>query len=309
MYNSTTKKDYISYNPNNNQRFDSVMTNYFNRAEESELAAGKDLGEFTVSEIIGMYKSFCTPSIDMLVVINNQFQNYTTWYMKNVRNIDNQNHYREMRRDILMQCISFTAAKNNLLDRNNLLTMIKDFANPYEQFLYLALFEGIKGEQLSDFYELRVSDFDTKKMTVSLPGRVIPVSKELIHYANDTADEYIIYNINGEPTNRGRFLEEDDRIIKCSKSSGFELEPSERTGIIYRMMRKTKRYDFVPTSLSVTSIYESGRCQMIKELFQQNTEYDLSTVIRSNLEQIELRYGRMKSIPKWIDQYGEYCKG
>ena len=199
MYDTNIKQEYIKYNPNNNHQFEKIMTNYFNRAEETEKRLGKDLSQFTSAEIMAMYKEFATPSFSMLVVINNQFLNYTNWYMQNIENKDNQNHYMELRDDILVQCVSYSAAKQNILSREELLDMIKEFANPYEQFLYLGLFEGIRGEQMSDFFDLRMSNFDRKKKTVLLPeDRVIPASDELIHYAEDSSNEYIIIILLGK---------------------------------------------------------------------------------------------------------------
>lgn len=306
MFNEKVKQRYINYNPNSNHRFDKVMTNYFKRAETMETMLSKDLAQFTSGEILAMYKSFATPSFNMLVVINNQFLNYTNWYMKEVGTKDNQNHYKEIRDDILMGCVSYAAQKSTIITREKLLEMIEGFMNPYEQFLYLALFEGIKGEQMSDFYDLRMKDFPDQ-YTVRLPGRTLDISKELYYYAEDSAEEYVIYNIMGDPTRRGRFLEEDDRIIKCSASSGFESEKSERAAIVYRMLRKTKRYDFVPTALSATSLIESGRVNMIKELMD-GIDMDIEQFIRMNREQIEYRYGHIPSLPKWLIKYGDFCK-
>lgn len=308
MFNASVKQDYIKYNPNNNQRFSKVMTNYFNRAEESEKRFKKDLSQFTSSEIMAMYKSFCTYSLSMLVVINNQFMNYTNWYMANVENKDNQNHYKEMRDDILLECIAYAAYKSNILTREQLLDMIKDFANPYEQFLYLALFEGVKGDQMSDFYDLKMEDFDRKKKKLSLPGRKIDVSAELIHYAEDSSDEYQMYNIDGNPVTRGQFLEEDKRVIKCSKSVGFEAEKKDRVRIVYRMMRKTKRYDFVPKTLSISALIESGRIDWIRNKMIEKGQ-DAEQIIRELKPQIDNQYGAIPSVPKWLMKYEKYCKG
>lgn len=308
MYNESIKKRYIDLNPNNNLHFHRVMTNYFDRAEDSEKRYGKDLSQFTSAEIMGMYKSFCTPSLSMLVVINNQFQNYTSWYMKEIANKDNQNHYREMRDEILMQCISLTSYNRNIVSRKQLLELIKNFQNPYEQFLYLGLFEGIRGEQMSDFFELRISDFDKKKKTVRLPNREIPISNELIHYAEESSDTYQMYNIDGEPVTRGKLHEEDDRIIKCPKSVGFETSHYERTQLLYRIMRKTKRYDFVPKSLSITMLLESGRIELVKRKMKEQNQDSVEATIRSNWELIELIYGRIVSIPKWLLKYEMYSK-
>jgi len=307
MFNALTKKDYIELNPNNNINFDKVMTNYFNRAEETEIRFEKDLSQFTSSEIIAMYKSFCTASLEMLIVINNQFLNYTNWYMKNIENRDNQNHYREMRTSILLNCVSYAGFNSNILTKEHLMSLIRDFANPYEQFLYLALFEGIKGEQMSDFFNLKVSDFIKSKKMLQLSNRVISVSSELIHYAEQASDEYQMYNINGEPVSRGKLLETDDRIIKCPKEVGFETDNSERTRIIYRIMRKSKRYDFVPKTLSITSLIESGRINLIKEYIQK-TGMSAEQILRDYKTEIENKYGSIPSIPKWLMKYEKYCK-
>ena len=307
MYNPKVKKEYIKYNPNNNHQFEKIMTNYFDRAEETEKRLKKDLAQFTSAEIMAMYKEMLTPSFSMLVVINNQFLNYTSWYMREVENIDNQNHYMEMRDDILSQCVSYAAAQENILTREALLDMIKNFANPYEQFLYLALFEGIKGEQMSDFFDLSMKDFNRKTYYVSLPNRKLFISHELYNYAEQSSDEYVIYNIMGEATRRGRFLEADKRIIKCSASSGFETDKKDRAIIIYRMIRKTKRYDFVPRTLSTTSLIESGRIEYIKELMRYYKSDDVEIIIRTYRKDIEERYEHIPSIPKWLLKYGKFC--
>ena len=307
MFNALIKQDYIEINPNNNLNFDKVMTNYFNRAEETEIRFEKDLSQFTASEIIAMYKSFCTASLEMLIVINNQFFNYTNWYMKNIENRDNQNHYREMRSDILLNCVSYAGFKSNIITRSQLLSLIKDFANPYEQFLYLALFEGIKGEQMSDFFNLKVSDFIKSKKMLQLSNRVIPVSVELIHYAEEAANEYQIYNISGDPVSRGELLESDDRILKCPKEVGFEADNEERTRLVYRIMRKSKRYDFVPKTLSSTSLIESGRIHWISE-YMRKKEISAEQVLRDYKAEMENIYGSIPSIPKWLMKYEIYCK-
>ena len=308
MYNEKVKQQYIDFNPNNNHQFEKIMSNYFGKAEETEKRLKKDLAQFTSAEIIGMYKGFVTPSFNMLVIINNQFQNYTNWYIRNIDNGDNQNHYLEMRDDILMNCVSYTAQQKSVISRDRLLSMIKEFKNPYESFLYLGLFEGLGGEKMSDFYNLSMKDFNGKKYLVKLPSRTLAISKELYHYAEASADEYVIYNIMGEPTHRGRFLADDNRIIKCSAGTGFETESSERAAIVYRMLRKIKRYDSVPESLNSTCLIESGRIDMLCRLMKEKGFEDPEKLLRADREEIETRYGRIPSVPKWMLKYGSFCK-
>ena len=307
MFNAGIKQDYILLNPNNNVNFDKVMLNYFNRVEDTEKRFGKDLGAFTASEIIAMYKSLCTPSLDMLNVINNQFLNYTNWYMANVENKDHQNHYREMTTDILLNCVSYAGFNSNILTRNELLGIIREFANPYEQFLYLALFEGIKGEQFSDFYNLRISDFNRRQKVLQLSDRTIPVSSELIHYAEEATTEYQMYNINGEPVRRGKLLASDDRILKCPDEVGMESNTLERVRLIYRIIRKSKRYDFVPRTISITSLMESGRINWVKGIMKER-ELTAEQVLRGCKEEMENIYGPVVSVPKWLKMYEEFCK-
>lgn len=309
MFNVKVKQDYINYNPNNNHQFHKIMTNYFDRAEETENRLKKDLAKFTSAEILDMYKSFVTPSLDMLVIINNQFLNYAGWYMKEIDKGDNQNHYIEIRNDMLMNCVSYTSQQSAVLSREEILDMIKEFKNPYESFLYLALFEGLGGEKMSDFYDLSMEDFDGKKYNVKLPGRTFEISRELYHYAEEASNEYVIYNIMGEPTSRGRLLENDKRIIKCSATSGFEREKEERALIVYRMLRKIKRYDFVPESLNSTSLIESGRIDLINRIMRDKKIDNAEYVIRNFKNEIELRYGHIPSVPKWLLKYGFFCKG
>lgn len=304
MFNTEVKLNYIKYNPNNNHNFESVMNNYFSKAEVMEKMYGKDLATFTSAEILAMYKSFLTPSLNFLIIINNQFVRYTDWYMAKIENIDNQNHYVEIRNDMLIDCIMLSSNHSSILSRDELSNIVKALYNPYEQFTCFAYFEGFKS---SDLYELKMTDFDVDKRIVELPGRTLSVSKELIHYAEQSSEEYETYTIFGEPTGgNGGFLPEDDRIIKTSARCAYTTSEFERSRIVYRIIQKLKRYDFVPRAMSATTLAESGRIELIRNLMKEHNIESPEEILRQFKEDYVTRYGRISSIPKWLLNYESF---
>ena len=265
MYNAEIKKQYIEFNPNNNNQF------------------------------------------DMLIVVNNQFLNYASWYHKRIGNKDNQNHYAEIRNDMLIKCVSYSAQKNKIITREDILELANTLINPYESFIFLALFEGLT---LSDFEYLKFDNFNTKTKKVALLGRTLKISPELIHYAEDAADEYQIYNLEGKVVTRKKFVKGDDRIIKCAETTGFEIKDSkeERARIAYRSLQKLKKRKVVPSSISITSIIESGRICMIKELMKTHKINDVEQVLRTFTREISERYGHIPSVTTWLLKYESFCK-
>ena len=95
-----TEKEMTTVVPNNAIGLDFKKTSSF----EEQL--NKDAYDFTVYEILNMYKTWNSKSIDTLYVINNRLSQYTQWALEQNLVADSQNHYLEINRDMLMGCIS-----------------------------------------------------------------------------------------------------------------------------------------------------------------------------------------------------------
>ena len=75
-YNGEFKKQYLIENESRNMFLISNVDLLFRRIAHMERYLSKDLYDFSVEEILGYYKYLLTPSLESLMVMNNQYKNY-----------------------------------------------------------------------------------------------------------------------------------------------------------------------------------------------------------------------------------------
>lgn len=194
MFNTNIKLDYIKLKMKNTSLPINYLEREFERVGEYEELLNKDLCNFTIQEIINYYKMRTTSYIDVLASLNSQFKLYTNWCLLNNYVSDNQNHYTEINKDILYECINIKKLSRNILTKKDITKLINSVINYRDKFIILAIFEGIKGKNFCEIINLKLDDIDEKNMTAKLcTGRTVNVSKELIEYAQLSAKEYIYY--------------------------------------------------------------------------------------------------------------------
>ena len=149
------------------------IINMFKKAEQYEDSIQKDLSEWSLAEITDFYKSLCTPSVDVLYNCNSVYQRYTAWCIYE-KIVSNMNHYDEITRTFLLQCVHKLIAEERIISREELLKIISKLKNPRDSFIALACFEGIAGKDMEELRRLNIADFDTEKREVNLGTRQIP---------------------------------------------------------------------------------------------------------------------------------------
>jgi hypothetical protein len=212
MYNEVQKLRFLetinidSYPPN-------FWNQLFNNTTEEILQ--KDLYDYNLNQICEFYKMKFTSSIDRLRVLNYALRDYCQWAINENLVFDGQNHYLEVNNDILRNCINKKDISGMLFKRADLLQIIQKFDNPRDAFIYIAIYEGIKIEELID---LNIGDIDQRKKTVKLSsGREIELSSECINYAIKANQEYTYY-IENTRTIQKRGLE-GKNVVKYLVSS------------------------------------------------------------------------------------------
>lgn len=273
---------------------------YFAKAKSYEDKLGKDLAEFSVREITDFYKLMCSPSVDFINNINCQFRLYAAWCQAQNMLSDNQNHYNEIDYKVAMSCVNLGLLKDKIITREKLLGLLLKLAeNPVDQFIPLAIFEGICGDQCKDLLALRKADVEKGKVTIKENQDII-MSDELVKYGRRAANEYTYYN-NASLGKRREFALDpsDDRIIKKVITHGGQDEEVHYS-TIQKKLRKMQDILGV-AGFTVKALKESGRLHLITETMKQYN-CNMEEAIMKNKD-IEGIYGEIQSYKAYVYKY------
>lgn len=283
MYNEFLKLNFIkdcnTFKEANKDIFEKKITRWFSDVAEYEKKLGKDLSDFTVKEIMEMYKIYlCTSSTTTLEGIHGYLRRYTAYAHE--RRVDKSgliNHYDEVTYEMLSQCISREAERQKIVLREDLLEAIKEFDNPCEQAFVLGMFEGLS---LKDF---DVVDFDhideNKRCIEKASGVKINVSSELITYLLNSIEEYeYVYE------DRTTQLDpSDNRVFKNTASGG------ERITRYHNFIKKMKmKYEY--TWLTIPGLEQSGIIDMLLQAYKANPALELSAIASLYNQDIQRRF-------------------
>lgn len=313
MYNELQKKAYLDYIDHEgiNSRLRPILTNWFQRTEPWENQLGKDLCEWTTTEILDFYKSLVNRSLESLMMIHSRFRGYARWCLVNARIEDSQNHFDEIDREILNnQCVNAGFLYQGIVTRQELMPLINSpkIQNAYERFLLLGLFEGIGGSGYSDFHYLTMDDFEGH--TVKLKGRQLEVSDELLRLARLAANEYEYFPY-GDSKRTWLFSRSDARLIKRkdNKRSENGIEELSDKGFRHIIALNIKKLsDICETpAFSQAMLFESGRLHMIKEFMKQDG-CDAEEAIRTHEDTIIKYYGKIYGRTRYLDKWSSFLQ-
>ena len=196
-YNEDFKKQYLIDNQSRNIYLKSNVDLLFRRIAPMEAQLGKDLYDFSVEEILGYYKYLLTPSLESLMVMNNQYKLYVAYAIRKGMVKDNQNHYDEIDMPTLNTCVYIGLANAKIISRKDLIDILEssDVENVSDKVIALALFEGVCGKELRELTLLKPQDIDKKTNIAMLDGgRKLKLSDKLVGWCFESADEYTYYN-------------------------------------------------------------------------------------------------------------------
>lgn len=304
MYNSEYKERYLDQLSIADTSKDTIKKQLA-KAEFYESDINIDLCNFNTKEIIEYYKLIGTPSLDLLMVLNNTYMNYTYYCLSNGLVEDAQNHYAEFDNKLLSSCINDGKKNQKIITREQLDSIIDMLRNPSDAFLIQAIFEGICGKYFFDLYHATMSQITPDHIMHCSSGRSLPISDTLYDLAKASSEEYTYYcyTENGEETVRP-FDPEDEHIIKRYLNAQPDPPP---VNINQRMLAKLQRirsFSGYPYLVS-KSLNESGRIDMIRRLKAEGPGKPTEQVIMDNLEEIENRYGKIASVKRYMLKYGE----
>jgi len=161
FYNQAQKERYFEEREKTYRKIRTVCKVFFNISRPFEEELAKDCSNFTSTEILNMYASCLTRSWEQLLNFNSQLKIYTAWCIKESLVEDNQNHYEEIDKNDMYHCLNLGLKESMYISRDELEKFIKgnQILNPSDQFLVLALYEGLGGLEYKDLRDLMPDQF------------------------------------------------------------------------------------------------------------------------------------------------------
>lgn len=299
FYNYEQKERYFAERENTYRKIRLVMRTFFNITKEYEEMLDKDCSNFTTTEILNMYSSCSTRSWEQLLNFNSQLKIYTAWCIKESLVLDNQNHYEEIDKNDMYQCLNLGLKEKMVLTRKELEAGILQFPNVSDQFLALAFFEGFGGAGYKDFYQLMPEQF--KGNTVHLRDRDLTVTTMLTERALEAAAEYRKFNMEG-PLRTG-YRADDPSVMKDSSNAYTDTLFKNTRRIQKRIARLETEYG---KAYGYVGLRNSGRIDLIKRYMKEDNSSDIRETYERHKEMIEHRYGRLQRIYRWIEEYAQF---
>lgn len=141
-----------------------------------------------------------------------QFAGYTDWCISERLVPDNQDHYRAITIDQLAQSVNKIASKNLYLTKEDVYELCNSTNSYREKAVILGLYEGIKGENLSELINLRREDLkENNRIYLKDRGKEVVVSPRLYQYFKEAADEMTI-TYQGNARNRTTYFLSSEKI-------------------------------------------------------------------------------------------------
>lgn len=314
LYNKKNKDAFIddTLKGKEEKAYRQSMTACFKNTAAKEYEKDKDICLFTVEELKDFYLSLKTASFLRLTVIDSQLKRYAAWSVeKEIIDLED-NKIKNITQEDLLQCV--VIQKDNIISREKLIEEISILPNIGEQFLCLALFEGIAGKEYCELVNLKKGDFESKdgKWIAHLIDRDLEITEELVLMGLKAADTEKMYLYTKDLSFVESYYkndgEEKTRVIKNPPQT---FKSSAKTDSI-RIKGKLTRINAYLENPAITrsNLLESGRIDLVKRLMKADGETDLRNTLRKyNKTEIMERYGYIQNMQRWAEQYGKYIGG
>lgn len=184
------------------------LENLFVKSAPFEASFGKDISEFTLSEIMEFYKFIDAYSLESLALMNSNYSMYTTWALAETLVTDGQNHFLEVGNDIMTECLNSSLFENTIISREEFERCADTLPNYTDRFALYAIFEGIGGKQFEEITKMRLSDINENEVHLC-SGRTMTVPTKFVEIAQMAAEEEVYKSYNSERKHTYRKGEQD----------------------------------------------------------------------------------------------------
>lgn len=149
-----------------------------NRALEFEKKFQKPFYEFTIDEVLEMYKSMHAISDRSLQNTNLTLKHATRW-MADSKGLHAKSPYEDVTKDLMLNCVDNTRKKNMILTKDNLDEIKGDLLNWTDKGILHMLFLGSGSNWLKELTFFDMSQVSRKEGLVYFrTGKTIPITEE-----------------------------------------------------------------------------------------------------------------------------------
>lgn len=302
MLNEDRKKRFYEYKLNTTVTNITPIVTRLKRAAKFENVYKKDLCDFTLIEIMEMYKLLNYTAIEAIVVMNNTLIHYTDWCLSENLVANGQNLYQTLTSDVLMSLLNRAVIDHQIVSRDTVLSWTEQMKNPRDRFIVLSIFEF--GKSKKDFENIiyaKLEDIneDTHEMKLH-SGRIVHVSEELISCAKLSN---IILELT-TPYGRNAKLEDNGTIIN---KPGRAVDTPHNLGrCVYNALTSiTKELNI--GYMTAERINASGQVYMTNELARKHGVSGKDVLYNETLRrEINNQYGISIKPAFFMKKYGDY---
>ena len=303
FYNEEVKTEFINDYMRSRVVAKTTLTGLFNKTEEIENKLGKDCSEFTTEEILEMYRSFDSKSVNVLLNNNVYLKNYTAYRIYH-KQIHGSNCYEAINKDMMLECINEDTRNAQFLTRKQMDEIEDQLLNFTDKAIVECLWHGIAGKDMEDLVSINRSMISEENMCIAFnDGEVRYISPRLYDYLMAAFDEteYFCYGPSlkvKEVKGAGRlYKERDNAHTTDSKDKYFRW--------VYRKIQTFRNYVDLPM-LTMKNIQASGLLYSIQNGMER-TELDLRRFLQTDDgKAIAIQYGY--TLDYYIDTIsGKFC--
>ena len=298
-YNNAWKIQFI--NGYNGKIADSYWIHLFGKSKITEESLDKDLCDFTLDDIIALLKSYRSASVTALGVKASILRTYTTWCIRNDKSESNFNHFDEINHDLLNECVDRHSAMSRLTTQKELYSTLEDILNPKDQFLVLAVYEGVCGGKIERLIPLTLED--VYENYIIIEGKEKPISQKLRQIAEASATTYEYYRGDKDGGKiKKSILEDKPTIIKRFISKQNENKGINARALFRRLDNLNAAHDAL---LSFNALRYSGFIKQFYDIVDKNGKGFLanyeSTIFQELVNRYELRVPRVQAYQLYND--------
>lgn len=277
MYNSKLKKRFINEcitNPGSKRNFEYL----FKRSEETEQLLNKDVHEMNLNELDNLIKSYTNRTFDMVIVNVTHLREYINFCIREGYVPSRINFLNGLSRKDLTKYIDVEVSNNRYITYEQLKDMEDQCINPQDAIVPRLLFVGLKGEELSELINLKISDVYEDK--IILPNREIPIDLSTYELIQDAYNQERYIRGNGELNEMAKLSE---NIINPSEYVIKQNGANKFGAINYVSLRarlnRVRKY-FGNPHLKPRNIWVSGMLWHLKQVYDQKGVLDKDDYVR-----------------------------
>lgn len=302
MYNESIKEAYIRYKTKEIIANETLLYNSFDKTSLFEEVLQKDLSEFTLQEVINMYKTLNFDSLDTLIVFNSNMSLYSQYCLDRGLISNYQNVYREIDSSMLKSCLNQSVISRQIISREELLLLFNKLLNARDIFIILAVFEFGKGKNnFEDIVNACFSDIDKNTNTMKLySGRTVHVSDKLIEIAEESSQATEYFNLD----NKSKKLIDDGTIIKRNINAKSSKEYALGRNVYQALVRSFDVFG-IREYMTANKLIVSGQIYMVKT---ESKKLNISPkdYVYAYKKDIENQYGIKIVAHNFLLKYSDY---